>query len=842
MNILKTQYMGGEANECPKCQSKNPVSNFKEFKIIPIFFIIMKPKGINMIKLIRSIITEESRAQNAFRFIVFVSMLIFNASISFSKDIKLSGYSSPDKMTSTKVIYRNPQVMNVEYSFELAPDPEKIERSKDLKLWIPIPREWESQKGVKIVSVEPPAHAEYQDPEHGNHMLFWDFGKEPEKPSYKVYIKFRLESYETRGVVDPERIGSYDKSSEEYVFYTRSSHTIHILPKIKELAKEAVGNEKNPYRQAMLIHQFVRKRMRHSIIGFDKGKRGIGPMLDDPIINEKTGDELYKGTCSENSAFFIALCRAIGIPARAVVGFVGWKPGVMEGNLKRHLPSEFEVSPLGLAGTQDYFPCSPHQWAEFYIPNYGWIPRDDPQENFGHLENGRAIMSKGRDIQLGPDAPQEQDNGYGFQWVLVQDGRVDALMTGVWNIAKIRTAIAKILHHSDPFPADAMAIYNGQLFPEEDAEERCREWRKWILSCPSRYGRSCIPGQLNVEQLYAAEPQFMGNSEAFVCHMLRRYLGDKKFFDLVDRYLGLRLESNRPVSTSSFQQLAKDVAKVPLDWFFNQWINKTALARLKLTEATARKDQKGWKVHARLLQEEETALRLLVELELVTKSGRERHQVWIDSRALDFELRTQSEPQKLVVDPDFEILKIQRMPPRLCWYWDNPDFILIYGTLAEEEANKAAADRLNLLYLGGGKEIIKADIDVNETDLKKKSVMLFGRPETNMISQRLKDVFPIKFDENKFIWQGRVYDQPTQGAAQIVENPNSSKSFLILYAGLSSDAILSLFDFGSGKLKTDKSGWFPHESDASYYIYDGYEKLLSGDWEEFDSNLVWNFK
>ena len=106
------------------------------------------------------------------------------------------------------VIYRNPRVYNVNYSFELVPDPAKIDRSKDLKLWIPIPREWDSQKAVKIISVQPPPHAEYEDPEHGNRMLFWDFGNEPEKPSYKVDIKFRLESYEVHAKVDPELIGS----------------------------------------------------------------------------------------------------------------------------------------------------------------------------------------------------------------------------------------------------------------------------------------------------------------------------------------------------------------------------------------------------------------------------------------------------------------------------------------------------------------------------------------------------------------------------------------------------------------------------------------------------------
>ena len=96
------------------------------------------------------------------------------------------------------IIYRNPRVYNVDYSFEMTPDPNTIDRSKDLKVWIPIPREWDSQKAVKIISVEPEPHDRYVDPEYGNPMLFWDFGKEPEQSTYKVDIKFRLESYEVR--------------------------------------------------------------------------------------------------------------------------------------------------------------------------------------------------------------------------------------------------------------------------------------------------------------------------------------------------------------------------------------------------------------------------------------------------------------------------------------------------------------------------------------------------------------------------------------------------------------------------------------------------------------------
>ncbi|UCF15224.1 MAG: hypothetical protein JSW59_17600 [Phycisphaerales bacterium] len=121
----------------------------------------------------------------------------------------LSGLLCVASSTSARlgVLYRNPRVYNIDYSFELFPDPDKIDRTKDLKLWVPIPREWDSQKAVKIVSVEPEPHGRYVDPEYGNPMLFWDFGREPEKPSYKVNVKYRLEKYAGRADIDPNRMG-----------------------------------------------------------------------------------------------------------------------------------------------------------------------------------------------------------------------------------------------------------------------------------------------------------------------------------------------------------------------------------------------------------------------------------------------------------------------------------------------------------------------------------------------------------------------------------------------------------------------------------------------------------
>jgi len=110
--------------------------------------------------------------------------VLFRVTMSFAALICMSAANAQTETRNSErkgVTYRNPRVYNVDYSFELRPRLNEIDRAKDLKLWIPIPREWESQKDVKIISVQPEPHAKYADPEFGNLMLYWDFGKEPEQ-------------------------------------------------------------------------------------------------------------------------------------------------------------------------------------------------------------------------------------------------------------------------------------------------------------------------------------------------------------------------------------------------------------------------------------------------------------------------------------------------------------------------------------------------------------------------------------------------------------------------------------------------------------------------------------
>lgn len=721
----------------------------------------------------------------------------------------------------SSVIYRHPRVYNVEYSFELHPDPNKIDRSKDLKLWIPIPREWDSQKGVKIISIDPEPHARYVDPEHGIPMLFWDFGKLPEEPIYVATIKYRLITYEFHADIDPNQVGSYNTTSELYTLYTRGTEDIEITPEVKALAREAIGDEKNPYLQAKLIFNFVVKKMRYKLLDCEVG-RGTGPLLASEVIDKRTGEKYYQGTCAQYTVFFVALCRAVGIPARGITGKMGFAPWIQKEDLKLRSDWFTKLSPSGFAAARIYGGLGGHRWAEFYLPGYGWIPVDPTHGRFQWVNNLRFITSKGTDVLIGPNAPQGESEGYGDQWIPFHNGRADVIGVGAWNLAKVRVAKAKTLHHSDPFPADAFADYPLGPYVEDTASFDGR----WILSLIDDMTRGKPNKVQALDQAYKEKPWLSRGREQYICHMLRQIVGNERFSDIYGLYVDSLVSSDGPVPTTRFQAIAEEVYGESLAWFFEQWLGRKELPELKLEDVDVRKDGKQWRIHGTLHQRNQSVFRLLVEIEFEAGKQKILNKIWLDTKKVSFEFVSFNKPTNISVDPRLHILKIQKMSPLLEEIWDvYPNMLVIYGTQSEEQANRTAAEWFNNDYLGLEGNTIKADTDVNDADLKAKCVFLIGRPETNKITQQFKDNFPIKFNGPRFIWQGTTYEKPTQGVAQVIENPRDSERLIVMYAGLSPEIMLKWSELNF------------HDSNSSWVIFDGDKRLATGDWDDLDSDL-----
>ncbi|MDD2884694.1 MAG: transglutaminase-like domain-containing protein [Dechloromonas sp.] len=118
-----------------------------------------------------------------------------------------------------------------------------------------------------------------------------------------------------------------------------------------QLGQRIVGRVKDPVAQAKEVYDWVTETAI-----YDPSLPGCG--TGDVHHQLITGQ--YGGKSADINGLFVAICRAIGIPARCVYGL-------------RVGPSRLFRS-LGLSS--DDATSAQHVRAEFYIPGYGWIPVD----------------------------------------------------------------------------------------------------------------------------------------------------------------------------------------------------------------------------------------------------------------------------------------------------------------------------------------------------------------------------------------------------------------------------------------------------------------------------------
>lgn len=120
-------------------------------------------------------------------------------------------------------------------------------------------------------------------------------------------------------------------------------------PRIREAARQVVGEKTLAWEQAEAIFDWVRDKVEYR---FDRNIKGARQALDDGF-----------GDCEELTSLFVAMCRAAGIPARAV-----WVPG--------HCYPEFYLEDE--QGQGHWYPC---QVAGTRI--------------FGAMPEARPILQKG---------------------------------------------------------------------------------------------------------------------------------------------------------------------------------------------------------------------------------------------------------------------------------------------------------------------------------------------------------------------------------------------------------------------------------------------------------------
>ncbi|MEN4099923.1 MAG: transglutaminaseTgpA domain-containing protein, partial [Anaerolineaceae bacterium] len=117
-------------------------------------------------------------------------------------------------------------------------------------------------------------------------------------------------------------------------------------PRVRELARQIVGDETNPYDQVQLITQFLRTEIEYQAV------------IEEPPIHVDLMEwflfEYQKGFCNYYATAHVLMLRSLGIPARIAVGFA-------QGEFNEE-DKHFEVREE-----------NSHAWPEVYFPGIGWV-------------------------------------------------------------------------------------------------------------------------------------------------------------------------------------------------------------------------------------------------------------------------------------------------------------------------------------------------------------------------------------------------------------------------------------------------------------------------------------
>ncbi|UCC97045.1 MAG: transglutaminase domain-containing protein [Phycisphaerales bacterium] len=231
-------------------------------------------------------------------------------------------------------------------------------------MWLPMPGS-DSFQTVEVQSIQAPGQREIlQEHEYGNSVLLLKLG--PQDSGKTVAMRFAIQRLEK---------GVYEARTPAPRQYLKPERLVPDDERFRNIAEKIVEGKKGDLVRARVLYDHVIDRMRYMKYGSGWGK----------------GDAVYAcdartGNCSDFHSYFIALCRAVGIPARFAIGAA--------------IPSERNT------GAIDGYHC----WAEFYTDGRWWpvdISEGDKCSSlstyyFGHNPANRIELSRGRDLVLEP--------------------------------------------------------------------------------------------------------------------------------------------------------------------------------------------------------------------------------------------------------------------------------------------------------------------------------------------------------------------------------------------------------------------------------------------------------
>jgi transglutaminase-like putative cysteine protease len=232
------------------------------------------------------------------------------------------------------------------------------------RAWLPIPQTDRFQT-VSVQEISAPGQRETLTDSRGNRVLMLTLS--PDDSGKPIVMRFQVERLEHGAYTDPDAHPD---------MYLRPESLVPDSPAFQAVASEVTAGKSGDLAKARAIFD-------HTIETFKYQRYGTGWGKGDAV----RACDAKSGNCTDFHAYFIAVTRAAGIPARFAIG--------------ASIPSERNDG-----GIDGY-----HCWAEFYAEGQWW-PVDLSEANkysplstyyFGHRPANRVELSHGRDLTFAGD-------------------------------------------------------------------------------------------------------------------------------------------------------------------------------------------------------------------------------------------------------------------------------------------------------------------------------------------------------------------------------------------------------------------------------------------------------
>jgi len=277
-----------------------------------------------------------------------------------------------------------------------------------VRLWVPIPGDAAYQRVLEQRVIEAPAGWRIEPQADGRGAFLYAELRNPTESKTRVVVESVVER---AGVLFNLVEGSSGRTASaiDRRFFAEALDTDAPLmvadARVRALADEACGNERDPAQQAVMLLRKVSEVADHYSKDATKPTCGRGAASD---CMDHGG-----GCCTDLHSLFIAMARARGIPARMQYGFRA---------LDSREGKEFDPG----------YRC----WVEYFVPGLGWIPTDvvasdnagesNPAQ-WGSLSAGRVWLWSGRSFELVPPSSAGPIHTMTAGWAEIDGKAVDPL-------------------------------------------------------------------------------------------------------------------------------------------------------------------------------------------------------------------------------------------------------------------------------------------------------------------------------------------------------------------------------------------------------------------------------